>query len=338
MGTKLTKSLVEKLEPGPKPTFVWDTTLLGFGLKITPAGRKVYVLQFRPKQSRITRRYTLGPHGQPWTTESARSAAADLLARVRLGEDPFLSDQHRRHEEREAQRQDADARDQAVRERFERVFAEFVERHSKRFNRTWRETVRIIEYDVLPAWADRSVRSIARTDVLALLDEIENRSPSSARAVHAQLRKFFSWCLERLYVDTSPCAGLGSRTGVVGRDRWLRPREIVLVWEAFGQIGPPFGPLFKLLLLTAQKTRRGRRNELARIGPSECHMDDPCCAFKEWRRAYGASVTARSSTPDAAAAIGRVCLHSCRRSSRIGLLKGQSPSRRRHRVAGHNRE
>lgn len=43
MGTKLTKTLVEKLEPARKPTFVWDSSLAGFGVKVTPAGRKVYV-------------------------------------------------------------------------------------------------------------------------------------------------------------------------------------------------------------------------------------------------------------------------------------------------------
>lgn len=283
MGTKLTKTLVERLEPAGKPIFVWDSSLAGFGVKVTPAGRKVYVLQFRPKQSRTTRRYTIGPHGHPWTTETAREAATGLLARVRLGEDPFLLDQDRRKHERRAAEEAKEAQERTSREAFEKVFEEFLERHAKRANRSWRETERLIAFDVLPHWRARGVRSIDRSDVVELLDRIEDRSVSTARAVHAQLRKFFNWCVGRLYIDVSPCSGLGSRGAVACRDRWLRPHEISVVWNAFDQIGGPFGPLFKLLLLTAQ-----RRDEVGEMRWRELDLQNSTWTIPAARSKNGA--------------------------------------------------
>ena len=89
MKTRLTKTAVEDLVAEPRDRFVWDDRLPGFGVKVTPKGTRIYVFQYRPKHERITRRYTIGGHGAPWTTEKARDAANDLAARVRLGEDPF---------------------------------------------------------------------------------------------------------------------------------------------------------------------------------------------------------------------------------------------------------
>jgi hypothetical protein len=47
MLAKITKRTVDGLKPGSKDRFLWDTELKGFGVKVTPAGSKVYVLQYR---------------------------------------------------------------------------------------------------------------------------------------------------------------------------------------------------------------------------------------------------------------------------------------------------
>jgi len=43
----LTKSIIDQLSPGPKDIVYWDHTLSGFGLKITPKGRKVFIILYR---------------------------------------------------------------------------------------------------------------------------------------------------------------------------------------------------------------------------------------------------------------------------------------------------
>ncbi len=47
MQARLSKRIVDSISPGNRDTFVWDTDVKGFGLKVTPAGRKVYVVQTR---------------------------------------------------------------------------------------------------------------------------------------------------------------------------------------------------------------------------------------------------------------------------------------------------
>ena len=86
MKAKITKRAVDAAAPGKRDAFLWDTALTGFGLKVTPAGNRIYILQYR--FGRRLRRYTIGKHGSPWTPEEARREAARLLGLVATGTDP----------------------------------------------------------------------------------------------------------------------------------------------------------------------------------------------------------------------------------------------------------
>lgn len=44
---RITKRTVDALEPSSSDVFLWDEDLTGFGLRVTPAGHKSYVLQYR---------------------------------------------------------------------------------------------------------------------------------------------------------------------------------------------------------------------------------------------------------------------------------------------------
>ena len=55
---KLTEKTIAKLpapDPSGKQVLHWDTELKGFGLKVTPAGSKVYILQDRKADHPATR-------------------------------------------------------------------------------------------------------------------------------------------------------------------------------------------------------------------------------------------------------------------------------------------
>lgn len=83
---RLTKRVVDHLQPRLQEYFVWEETLPGFGLRLFPSGRKTYLVQYRDAHGH-TRRYTLGPHGV-LTPDQARVLAQEALARVRAGDDP----------------------------------------------------------------------------------------------------------------------------------------------------------------------------------------------------------------------------------------------------------
>jgi integrase len=87
MQRKITKRNVDAVQPEASDTFLWDSELKGFGLKVTPKGRKVYLLQYRMPGG-ATRRFTIGVHGAPWTPDGARDKAKELLGLVAKGEDP----------------------------------------------------------------------------------------------------------------------------------------------------------------------------------------------------------------------------------------------------------
>ena len=85
MKGKISKQSVENLSCETKDHFLWDTELPMFGCKITPKGRRVYLLQYRINGRQI--RYTIGTHGV-LTAREARNIARNLLHEVVLGRDP----------------------------------------------------------------------------------------------------------------------------------------------------------------------------------------------------------------------------------------------------------
>lgn len=77
---KITLRLIAGLKATSKDLFVWDSEVIGFGLRVRPSGHKTYILQYRHHGR--ARRYTIGAHGSPWTAETARAEALRLLGEV----------------------------------------------------------------------------------------------------------------------------------------------------------------------------------------------------------------------------------------------------------------
>ena len=83
---KLTKTAVESAQPQAKDVELRDTVVPGFLCKITPTGRRVFMLQYRTNSGQ-PRKPSLGLYGE-LTVEQARVKAQDWLAEVRRGGDP----------------------------------------------------------------------------------------------------------------------------------------------------------------------------------------------------------------------------------------------------------
>ena len=84
----ITKRAVDAAKARRTDSYLWDRELPGFGLKVTPAGRKVYLVQYRlgGRKGR-TRRVTIGQHGE-LTPTLARAEAKRLLGEIAAGRDP----------------------------------------------------------------------------------------------------------------------------------------------------------------------------------------------------------------------------------------------------------
>ena len=89
--TRITKRTVDATKPTNKTSYLWDSDLSGFGLKILPTGRKTYIVQYRiGGRGGRTRRFTLGVHGSI-TTDQARKEAKKTLGQISNGVDPMSS-------------------------------------------------------------------------------------------------------------------------------------------------------------------------------------------------------------------------------------------------------
>ena len=94
---RLTKRAIDALVPdSDRDFFVWDADPKGFGVRVFPAGRKVFVLKYRPRGSLATRRLKLGVYGSV-TVDQARRLARRYLGAVSEGADPAREQHGERH-------------------------------------------------------------------------------------------------------------------------------------------------------------------------------------------------------------------------------------------------
>ena len=91
---KITKTTVDALQPQRRSDgsladgYLWDTELKGFACKATPAGKKIFLVQYRlGGRTGKTQRVTLGPHGK-LTVDQARKRSQVELGRIAAGQDP----------------------------------------------------------------------------------------------------------------------------------------------------------------------------------------------------------------------------------------------------------
>lgn len=250
---KISKRVVDAAEPHPdRDTFIWDTELRGFGLRITPRGVKSYVIQYRVDGG-PARRTTIGVHGSPWTPVTAREHAEGLLFRVKQGVDPV-------EEKRQAKKE-------AELLAFDSYADRFVDLYLKEhWQDTWKSGQNVLKA-VKPHFKNRPLTSIKRKDVTELLDAYVDR-PGARKLTHSVLRKLFNWAVDEGDIEVSPIAGMKAPKAVPARRRVLTPEELVCIWLAAGDMTDTWRPIVRLLILTLQ-----RRDEVASLDWSELDLE-----------------------------------------------------------------
>ena len=217
----ITKRAVDEAQPNSKDTFLWDDELSGFALKVTPAGRKVYLVQYRlgGRKGR-TRRVTIGQHGE-LTPTAARSEAKRLLGEIALGHDP-------------ASDRDKSKADKSLAMVLDQFMAEHVK--SKRKASTAREYQRIVRLYVVPRLGRRPISDIQRQDIAKMHHELADK-PYQANRTLALLSKFFNWTEKHgLRPDGSnPCRHL-EKYRESRRERFLSDAELARLGGALQKV------------------------------------------------------------------------------------------------------
>lgn len=249
----LTKRTVDAAEPRSAAWFLWDEgkgSIAGFGLRVSPGGAKAYVLQYRMSGAKADRRYTIGRHG-PWTPDKARERAADLRRLVDTGVDPF----------------EADAASDKARERervanLERAFeivadnwlASYkLDRHGKPRRQSSINIATTVARHLKTQFGQRRIDELGRADIIAALDAIAPTKVAMRSSVFSYGRILWKWAFARELVDTIPFAALSAPAKPASRDVILSDEQLPIIWRASRKVEYPFGPAFRILLLTGQR-------------------------------------------------------------------------------------
>jgi integrase len=349
MRHRLTAAFVTKAAPAADKdrTVFWDTTQPGFGLMVTRNGARSYVVQYRAHGR--SRRLTLD--ASALSLDTAKREARKHLGEVAKGGDPLT----------ERRRQSAAASDTL------RAVAEAYFRREGKKIRTMDERRRTLERLVFPALGPRPIDDIGRSDIVRLLDKIEDNSgPVMADRTLAYLRKIMNWHATRSDRFRSPIVRGMARTKPAERtrDRILTDDEIRRLWQAT-KVPGPFSSLVQFLLLSAC-----RRGEALYMTRSELNGRDwliPAARHKSKREfllplskaavgvlaampvigpADGYLFTLNGTTPigaeskakarlDKASGVSGWTLHDCRRTARSLMSRAGVPSDHAERAIGH---
>ena len=202
----------------------WDGEggLPGFGLRIYPSGKKVFVLVYRRPGQRKQRLKTIGPYGV-LTLDGARQRARKLLVEIGDGADPTST---------------APNQTQTLKD----FTAIYLRDHAKPFKKSWKEDERRINKHVVPELGSMLLIDTRRSDLVRLHQKIGKKAPYEANQILALIGSIFAKAEEWGYVPEghpNPSRGV-QKFQERSRDRWLRPEEVVRLFKAVGQEQDPF--------------------------------------------------------------------------------------------------
>lgn len=212
-----------------------DPELRGHYVRVHPSGAKSFVAVARdPKGKQVWATIGAADH---LTIAEARDMAREAVRRIRSGLSAV---------EAPATKPDA----------FAAVAANWLKRHVEANGlRTRRDIERLLASHVLPVWADRDFLSIRRSDVAALLDDVEDgHGARQADCVLTIIRSLMSWVALRHDDYTPPIVRGMARQDqrAQARKRILDDSEIRAIWLAADASGT-YGAILKTLLLTGQR-------------------------------------------------------------------------------------
>jgi integrase len=234
MAKILTDISIKKLKPGSVRMEIPDGGCKGLRVIVQPTGVRSFALRYRyaGKPAKLT----IGPI--EIGLAAARKIAADAQLDLTMGRDPSAVKRTAKQAEQTA--------------------GEYLKREGSKL-RTMRRRVAVRERVIFPAFGARPIGAIKRSEIVRLLDKIEETSgPAAADDALKVIRKIMNWHATRSDDFRSPIVRGMTRSAGSARTRILTDDEIRAVWSVGDK--EALGPLVRFLLLTAC-----RRSEAAEM-------------------------------------------------------------------------
>jgi integrase len=245
----LTDRAIRALQPSQegKRRIVWDAIVPGLGVRITDKGVKTFVLVTRYPGAASPAPRSLGTYGAI-SLEAARAKARAWLELIANGIDP---EQH------------------AIRKR-EQTFQAISEQYFLRKAKDHRSRAlseATLARLVHPTFGPRPIEAINRSDIVRLLDRIEDEcGPIMANRTLGIINRVMNFHASRSDDFRSPIVRGMARGAEQARSRVLNDDELRAIWKAADY--PVYGALLRFILLTAT-----RRNEAGKMRWAELNGD-----------------------------------------------------------------
>jgi integrase len=239
MSQKLTDKLVKSLRPPSSGNVIhYDSAIAGFGCRVTAAGNRAFVINYRRKADGVEKRHTIGAF-PVWSVAAAREEAARLKRAIDGGADPVG--------EQRGQREAPTVNDLCDR---------FEEEHLPRKRPSTARDYRLfLRSHIRPALGQRKVATLAFADVDALHRAVTKRSgPYLANRVLATLSKMCALGMKWGWRHDNPCRGV-ERNDEAKRKRYATRTELERLTKALADHDDAdAADIFRLLLLTGARS------------------------------------------------------------------------------------
>lgn len=249
---RLTDRRVRSVRPSPERRLqIFDADTTGLVLRVTERGHKSWYCTYRFAGKF---RWLLLGHYPAISLTEARVKARAARSKVDDRRDP-------------AAEHAAAARAAAGIKTFRELARTYIDEYARPRKRSWREDERLlfgsthrkktgkVRYvSLVERWGERPLTGVARQEIRALLAETSARAPIMANRMLACIRKAFNFALDRDWVESNPCAGIAAPAPERERTRVLTRQELRSLWDALGAENPIIADIFRLLLLTAQRS------------------------------------------------------------------------------------
>src|SRR5262245_51945614 len=236
---RLTDTTAKQLTiPAHGNKITWDDAIRGFGVRVTAAGARSFVLNYRRKSDGRERRITIGAFPD-WSTTAAREEAKRLKREIDGGADPIGEQEQSRAAP-------------TVADLCERFLADYVPRKRPATQRDYRQQ---IAADILPALGEMKVAAVTFADVDSLHRKISKRAPTHANRVLALLSRMFTMAIRWGMRPDNPVRGI-ERNTEGKRQRYASPAELARLSAALAELRDQAAAnAVRLMLLTG--ARRG---------------------------------------------------------------------------------
>ncbi len=214
----LSKTVVDGLRPHASEYIIWDEDLAGFGVRVKPTGVRSYVIQYRDRQTGVSRRKTLGAHGPLLSLHKAKERARVLLGAAVGGADPIGDEKARRAEPF-----------------FKELAADYLEQHAvpKKRPASLSNDRSMLNGIILPKLGHLRVGAIKSRDIHLLHTGLK-ATPYRANRVLSLLSKIFSVGVQWGLRADNPAKGI-ERYHEDRRERWLSDDEITRLLAALAE-------------------------------------------------------------------------------------------------------